>query len=466
VTELQTRTKYAYDASGNMKKDGVNTLVYDAVNRAISASGSLGSGTYSYDGNNLRVQKCIPNCTSPTTTTVYVFSGSKVIAEYDNGASVTSPTREYIYSGGTLLAKVDSSGTKYYHQDMLSNRVVTDASGAKVAELGHFPFGESWYNSTGDKLLFTSYERDSESGNDYAQARYHVNRLARFSSTDPVAGSVGDPQSLDLYAYVRNDPISSVDPTGMFLISCSSSLDPSFCRNGGGGGGTGAFGGNCDGLGFGDDSDMGSDWLDGFGDFSGIDSCGGPFDGIGPLNWGPHLGGGVSSLADYKRALANLLKNPDCAKLIGGQDVAGTVLDGIARIVDVSPGSGFTPYGQQDKAAAANVNDNGFLASNTSINGANGVWNGFGFAIVGGSDFVNNSFGAQLTIIIHEMIHVGYSGTPMGSRQNGIPAFVDLDKGGKVSAARIARDCGTESPQYAPWQNEPTTMSPIPITLQ
>jgi hypothetical protein len=65
------------------------------------------------------------------------------IAEYGNGALVGSPSREYIYSSSALLAKIDSTGTKYYHQDHLSNRLVTDSSGNTAAQLGHFPFGES-----------------------------------------------------------------------------------------------------------------------------------------------------------------------------------------------------------------------------------------------------------------------------------------------------------------------------------
>jgi RHS repeat-associated protein len=204
-----------YDSNGNMTYDGSNTLVYDAENHAASATNQSSAGAYGYDGNGLRVQKCVPNCTSPTTKTVYVFSGSKVIAEYDNGAVVGSPSREYIYGGGTLLAKIDSSGTKYFHQDHLSNRLVTSSTGAVVEQLGHFPFGDPWYNATNDKLYFTSYERDAESGNDYAMARYYVWRIGRFLSLDPLSGSTSDPQSLNRYAYVKNDPIDLGDPTGM-----------------------------------------------------------------------------------------------------------------------------------------------------------------------------------------------------------------------------------------------------------
>jgi RHS repeat-associated protein len=146
---------------------------------------------------------------------VYIFSGSRVIAEYENGAVPGSPTREYIYSGGMLLAKVEAGATKYYHQDHLSNRVITDSSGTVVAQSGHFPFGENWYESGGiNKLKFTSYERDPESGNDYALARYHVNRLGRFNSPDPVAGSIANPQSLNRYAYALNGPTNLTDPLG------------------------------------------------------------------------------------------------------------------------------------------------------------------------------------------------------------------------------------------------------------
>ncbi len=225
-----------YDANGNLLAESAPpcpspTYTYDA---RITIVNYL-TAEYTYDGNGLRVKKV-----SGSTTTVYVFSGSKVIAEYDNGAAVGSPSRKYIYSGSALLAKIDSSGTKYYHQDHLSNRLVTDSSGNTVAQLGHYPFGESWYNSTGDKLLFTSYERDSESGNDYALARYHVNRLGRFGSPDPLSGGVSDPQSLDRYVYTRDDPIDFVDPRGLYVAGphqCDNSVVLN-CVGGGGGDGT------------------------------------------------------------------------------------------------------------------------------------------------------------------------------------------------------------------------------------
>src|SRR5216683_4054930 len=194
-----------------MTNDGSNTLVYDGENRALSATNGSTSGTYAYDGNGLRVTKVAGG-----TTTVYIFAGSKVIAEYDNGATVASPSREYIYSRAQLLAKIESGATTYFHADHLSARLLTDLSGNTLGQRGHYPFGETWYETgTTTKFKFTTYERDGESGNDYAMARFNINRLGRFSSPDPIAGSIGDPQSLNRYTYVKNYPIGFVDPSGL-----------------------------------------------------------------------------------------------------------------------------------------------------------------------------------------------------------------------------------------------------------
>ena len=75
------------------------------------------------------------------TTTVYIVSGTKVVAEYVNGAAPASPTREYIYSGGQLLATIEGGTTKYHHSDHLSVRVTTDTSGNVLGQQGHYPFG-------------------------------------------------------------------------------------------------------------------------------------------------------------------------------------------------------------------------------------------------------------------------------------------------------------------------------------
>jgi RHS repeat-associated protein len=67
----------------------------------------------------------------------------------------------------------------------------------------------------------TGKERDTESGNDYFDARYYSSTMGRFLSPDwsakeePVPyANLEDPQSFDLYSYVRNNPLARTDPDG------------------------------------------------------------------------------------------------------------------------------------------------------------------------------------------------------------------------------------------------------------
>jgi RHS repeat-associated protein len=69
--------------------------------------------------------------------------------------------------------------------------------------------------------LFTGKERDTESGNDYFGARYYSSAMGRFMSPDWSGGPVpipyvnlGDPQTLNLYEYVRNNPLGIDDADG------------------------------------------------------------------------------------------------------------------------------------------------------------------------------------------------------------------------------------------------------------
>jgi len=78
--------------------------------------------------------------------------------------------------------------------------------------------------SSGNPYKFTGKERDSESGLDNFGARYDSSSMGRFMSPDPIFISPArlfDPQGLNLYAYVRNNPLNFTDPTGLdFYLAC------------------------------------------------------------------------------------------------------------------------------------------------------------------------------------------------------------------------------------------------------
>lgn len=88
------------------------------------------------------------------------------------------------------------------------------------------------------RYRYTGKERDTESGNDYFGARYYASSMGRFMSPDwsaqasPVPYAVmGDPQSLNLYSYVRNNPLSRRDLDGHCWtgeLTCGAALDTSW----------------------------------------------------------------------------------------------------------------------------------------------------------------------------------------------------------------------------------------------
>jgi RHS repeat-associated protein len=108
----------------------------------------------------------------------------------------------YQYFGGKLI----KNATGYVGQDRLGS-------------IGKFfPYGqERPSTTTNGKEKFATYFRDSETGLDYAQNRYHSVGDGRFLSPDPYQPSAGpsDPGSWNRYAYVEGDPINFTDHSGL-----------------------------------------------------------------------------------------------------------------------------------------------------------------------------------------------------------------------------------------------------------
>jgi RHS repeat-associated protein len=203
-----TDYNFSYDNAGNLTYDRICTYSYDGENRMVQSVCGGVTATYAYDGNGRRVKKATGG-----TSTIYIFSGSTVIAEKTGGQ-----WKDYLYSGGALLASINGGTTTYWHQDHLSNRIATNSSGVRIGEQGHLPFGEHWYDTLNTKWKFTTYERDAETSLanvDYAINRHYGSRLGRFMQIDPLTGDIADPQTLNRYAYVLNDPTNLMDPLGL-----------------------------------------------------------------------------------------------------------------------------------------------------------------------------------------------------------------------------------------------------------
>jgi RHS repeat-associated protein len=138
------------------------------------------------------------------------------LAETDLSGNTTN---EYIFFVGARIARRDSAGNVYYYfGDYLgSSRSITNATGTICYEADFYPFGGERVlsNTCGQNYKFAGMERDSETGNDQTWFRYYASNLGRWLSPDPVAGSIFDPQSLNRYAYVLNNPCNLIDPLGL-----------------------------------------------------------------------------------------------------------------------------------------------------------------------------------------------------------------------------------------------------------
>jgi RHS repeat-associated protein len=224
-------TGFGYDAAGNMTTNGSAAYTYDAENRLTNTAGF----TYVYDGDGKRLIKCAgtyPSCSSGTL--YWTGTGSDALAESDLSGNLTA--EYYFFQGMRVVRKDLPSGQIHdYMNDPLgtARMVVTPVNASTVTideDADYYPYGGEIVvsgSSAATKYKFTGKERDTESGLDNFGARYFTSSMGRFMTPDWAARPTtvpyavfGDPQSLNLYNYVRNDPVSRADPDGHYDDKC------------------------------------------------------------------------------------------------------------------------------------------------------------------------------------------------------------------------------------------------------
>jgi RHS repeat-associated protein len=149
----------------------------------------------------------------------------EVLAESDLSGNFTA---EYIFFNGQRVARRDSSGAvHYYFSDHLgTHSLITDANGTMPPqeESDFYPYGGEIPVSGSDPnhYKFTGKERDYESSLDYFGARHYTSAMGRFMQPDEpfVDQEDSNPQSWNLYSYVLNNPLKSVDPDGNSHSEC------------------------------------------------------------------------------------------------------------------------------------------------------------------------------------------------------------------------------------------------------
>ena len=124
----------------------------------------------------------------------------------------------YVTFGGRILADERTDQTVFMHANHLGSiSQVTDHAGSVVQDQLFYPWGQSWrrVGSTYD-LHFAGFEQsDPSAGLNPTLFRQYNSTHGRWLSPDPLAGDVSDPQSLNRYAYVLNNPTNLTDPLGL-----------------------------------------------------------------------------------------------------------------------------------------------------------------------------------------------------------------------------------------------------------
>lgn len=213
---------YSYDNAGNVLTDGLTTgcgsygYTWNAEGQQTCAAGT----TYSYDGDGERVKKTGGNATA---TIYWRLLPGEVMAESDTSGNLKS---EYIFFSGARIARRDLPSTAHYYlsDNLGSSSVVVSSQGVIENESDYYPYGGEravTQNLPNQHYKFTGKERDTESGNDYFGARYYSSITGRWMSPDwsakaePVPyAKMDDPQTLNLYSYVRSCPVCGADTDG------------------------------------------------------------------------------------------------------------------------------------------------------------------------------------------------------------------------------------------------------------
>lgn len=224
------------DFNGNTNEDGQYRYNYDEENRLIRVSRKSDQrvvGRYEYDALSRRIKKIAnPAAVSSPIETRYFYDDARIVEEQ----TPLGPTlATYVYGNyiDEILTMDRAGRTFYYHQNSLwSVAAITNSAALVVERYNYDAYGlpiiqdgagnplplNPWgtpNSPVGNSWMFTGRQFNEETGLYFYRARYHDPIKGRFLQRDPLRYMDG----MNLYEYVKGNPINLVDPNGLATFS-------------------------------------------------------------------------------------------------------------------------------------------------------------------------------------------------------------------------------------------------------
>jgi RHS repeat-associated protein len=120
----------------------------------------------------------------------------------------------YLVGGQRIASRTGSTGAvTYYYHDQLGSTIAS--SGGESTR--YWPYGTTRSGGVGTAYQFTGQRREAALGLYFYNARWYDPLLGRFVQPDPLVPEPGNPQALNRYSYVLENPIKYRDPTGHWI---------------------------------------------------------------------------------------------------------------------------------------------------------------------------------------------------------------------------------------------------------